>query len=65
MSRIDFGGLHCRFAPPLSFGHFPRGAGETLPLGRPFTLTLALSHRGRGDSVASLSQWIPAFAGMT
>ena len=35
--------------PPLSFGHFSRTAGETLPPVRPVTLTLALSHRGRGD----------------
>ena len=35
--------------PPLSFGHFPRRAGATLLLFGPgFTLTLALSHRGRG-----------------
>ncbi len=25
----------CLTAPPLSFGHFPRGAGETLPPVRP------------------------------
>ena len=36
--------------PPLSCGHFPRTAGETLPPVRPVTLTLALSHQGRGDA---------------
>ena len=37
---------------PLSFGHFPRRAGETQPP-CPFTLTLALSHQGRGDGASS------------
>ena len=31
----------------------------------PVTLTLALSHRGRGDAASSRPLWIPAFAGMT
>ncbi len=30
-----------------------------------FTLTLALSHQGRGNSFHALPFWIPAFAGMT
>ena len=32
---------------------------------RPVTLTLALSHQGRGDVVAARTLWIPACAGMT
>ena len=35
--------------PPLSFGHFSRRAGETLPLFGPDSASpLTLSHRGRG-----------------
>ena len=36
--------------PPLSFGYFPRER-ETPRLRRPVTLTLAVSHRGRGELV--------------
>ena len=36
-----------RFAPPLSFGHFPRERGKPDPA--LITLTLTLSHRGRGN----------------
>ena len=50
-------------------------AGETAPNGAG-TLTLALSHQGRGDLLVGISDWfqatgligdlwIPAFAGMT
>ncbi len=46
-------GMMSGFAPPLSFGHFPRERGQPGPLATPFALTLALtlalSHRGRGN----------------
>ena len=46
--------------PPLSFGHFPRTAGEPYHLSAPFTLTLALSHRGRGEYSAPPPRAYPA-----
>ena len=35
------------------------------PMAALLTLTLALSHRGRGDTAAARPLWIPACAGMT
>ena len=42
-------GLDQTQRPPLSLGHFPRERGKPCPVAALFTLTLALSHRGRGD----------------
>ncbi len=44
--------------------HFFRERGISGSMAAPFTLTLALSHRGRGNYTA-LPLWIPGFAGMT
>ncbi len=48
-------GMMSGFAPPLSFGHFPRERGQPGPLAATFTLTLALSHRGRGDMLVDVT----------
>ena len=45
---------------PFVLRTFPPLAGETLPRGLPVTLTLALSHQGRGDVPAPPPRAYPA-----
>ena len=48
---------------PSDISHAQRG--KPYPMATPITLTLALSHQGRGDIATSQPLWIPACAGMT